>query len=129
MTFCPCGSGKIYEECCKKYIEGILAPPTAEILMRSRYTAYTLGAVDYIIETHDPETVSDVERESILAWSKSSEWKGLEIVKTKSGKVRDKKGTVEFKAHYINSEKSHVHHEKSQFIKIKGRWYYHGWAE
>ncbi|WP_372714603.1 YchJ family metal-binding protein [Ilyobacter sp.] len=51
------------------------------------------------------------------------------MVKTKAGKVRDRKGTVEFKAHYINNEKSHVHHEKSQFIKIKGRWYYHGWAE
>jgi SEC-C motif-containing protein len=129
MRLCPCGSEKKYEECCKKYIEGTLLPPTAEILMRSRYTAYTIGEIDYILDTHDPETVSDVSIDSVLAWSGSSIWKGLEIIRTKGGKVRDKKGTVEFKAYYTAEEKNQIHHEKSQFIKIKGRWYYHGWAE
>lgn len=129
MIICPCGSGKKYEECCKIYIEGTLLPPTAELLMRSRYTAYTINDVDYILETHDPETVSEMDRDAVLDWSLSSKWEGLEIVKTKAGKVRDKKGTVEFRAYYTADEKKQIHHEKSQFIKIKGRWYYHGWAE
>ena len=129
MKTCPCGSGKKYEDCCKKYIKKTLIPPTAELLMRSRYTAYVIGDFDYILETHDPATVSDVSRDSIVAWSESSEWEGLEIVKTKAGKVKDKKGIVEFKAYYRSSGEDHIHHEKSFFIKIKGRWYYHGWAE
>ncbi|WP_319371715.1 YchJ family protein [uncultured Ilyobacter sp.] len=129
MTVCPCKSGKKYEECCKKYIKGTLLPPTAELLMRSRYTAYTIGDIDYILETHDPETVSDISRDTVLAWSESSKWQGLEIVNIKSGKVRDKKGIVEFKVYYTVEEKNQVHHERSQFIKTKGRWYYHGWAK
>ncbi|WP_321329799.1 YchJ family protein [uncultured Ilyobacter sp.] len=129
MNICPCESGKKYEDCCKKYIKGTLVPSTAELLMRSRYTAYVVGEIDYILKTHDPSTVSDISRDTVADWSESSKWEGLEIVKTKAGKVRDKKGIVEFKASYIVNDKRHTHHEKSLFVKIKGRWYYHGWAE
>jgi SEC-C motif-containing protein len=126
---CPCGSKKEYDECCELYIKGIKTPPTAELLMKSRYTAYTMGEVEYIIDSHDLETRSEINREDILNWSKSANWKKLEIIKTKLGKVRDKKGIVEFKAFYEQEENEQIHHEKSQFIKISGKWYYHGWAK
>ena len=38
---CPCG-GASYASCCGPYIAGDALPPTAEALMRSRYTAFTL---------------------------------------------------------------------------------------
>jgi SEC-C motif-containing protein len=41
---CPCGSdNKKYTDCCGRYLDGGEAAPTAEALMRSRYTAYALG--------------------------------------------------------------------------------------
>nr|WP_316226808.1 SEC-C metal-binding domain-containing protein [Bradyrhizobium sp. SZCCHNS3052] len=40
---CPCGSGLPYDRCCGPYLDGDDQPPTAEALMRSRYTAYTRG--------------------------------------------------------------------------------------
>ncbi len=41
---CPCGSNKPYTDCCARYVEGNKHAPTAEALMRSRYTAYTFCA-------------------------------------------------------------------------------------
>jgi len=40
-TRCPCGSQEIFASCCEPYLSGDKIPLTAEILMRSRYTAYT----------------------------------------------------------------------------------------
>ena len=51
MKKCPCGSGKNYSDCCQPLIKGKTKAPTAEALMRSRYSAYVEHAIDYIIET------------------------------------------------------------------------------
>ena len=40
MALCPCGSEKIYTECCEPLIKGDRVAETAEALMRSRYTAH-----------------------------------------------------------------------------------------
>ncbi|HRZ89595.1 MAG TPA: SEC-C metal-binding domain-containing protein, partial [Spirochaetia bacterium] len=40
---CPCGSGREYSACCGPVIAGAVPAPTAEALMRSRYTAYVKG--------------------------------------------------------------------------------------
>ena len=37
---CPCG-GASYASCCSRYIDSATPAPTAEALMRSRYSAYT----------------------------------------------------------------------------------------
>jgi len=51
MSECPCGSAAQYEECCGRYIQKGLNPPTAEALMRSRYSAYVKGVPEYIAKT------------------------------------------------------------------------------
>ena len=52
---CPCCSGLLYKECCKRYHEGIKSPsPLA--LMRSRYAAYAKGLPDYIQKTTHPKS-------------------------------------------------------------------------
>ena len=56
---CPCGSGKTYDECCEPFIRGKAFPETAEQLMRSRYSAYTLQEIPYITDTLHPDHRED----------------------------------------------------------------------
>jgi SEC-C motif-containing protein len=48
---CPCGSGKSYGECCRPVISGEKKAPTAESLMRARYSAYVKHEIDFIIDS------------------------------------------------------------------------------
>lgn len=91
---CPCGLGKTYDECCGKYHKGDAAPTTAEALMRSRYSAYAMKKVDYIVHT---ALVLD-NKTAIEEWMERVKFVKLEIVRTQRGKALDKKGVVEFKA-------------------------------
>jgi SEC-C motif-containing protein len=124
---CPCGVGPSLEACCGPILDGAAAP-TAEALMRSRYTAYVTGNVDHVVATHDPDTRENVDREGTLAWSKQSEWLGLEIVAKEAGGESDDHGVVEFVARFAIAGKVQAHRERSRFAKKdegKGpRWYY-----
>ena len=73
---------------------------TAEALMRSRYTAYTLQDIDYLASTLDANQLRDFDRDTTETWARDSNWLGLEIVNTSAGSAADKDGTVEFKARY-----------------------------
>ena len=120
---CPCGSEEPFEQCCGPFLGGAAAP-TAEKLMRSRYTAYANGTIDYIIATHDPDTRDEVDRDVVDKWSQESEWIGLTIVATEAGGPSDDEGVVEFIARYRAGGADHAHHERSQFRKVDGRWHY-----
>ena len=74
---CPCGLGESLETCCGPYLKHEKKPPTAEALMRARYTAYATGDVDFIVESHDPDRKGEVDRKNTEAWAKQSEWLGL----------------------------------------------------
>ena len=125
MAGCPCGSGKSFPKCCKPYIDGSTPAPTAEALMRSRYTAYAKGAVDFIMETHHPDTRDEISRDATEEWASGSEWMGLEIINCVSGGENDNEGSVEFSARYRGSDRAIVnHHEISSFEKSGGRWYF-----
>lgn len=114
-------------ERCMEYIDGKSEPKTAEELMKSRYTAYATGNIDYIMDTHDPETKEGISKEETEEWAKNSEWLGLEILATEAGQEEDERGIVEFKATFVEGGEEHIHHEKSAFVKKDGKWYYHGW--
>ena len=120
---CPCGSGVSEATCCAPIIAGAPAP-TAEALMRSRYSAYVRGTVDHIVDSHEPATRKEVDRDASLEWSKGSEWLGLEILSTRNGGPNDTEGDVEFIARGKTAGKPFVHHERARFRKIDGRWYY-----
>ena len=47
---CLCGSDKKYKKCCRPYHSGQPAP-TPEALLRSRFSAYALNNVQYIMDT------------------------------------------------------------------------------
>ena len=53
-TTCPCSSGLQYDACCGPYHQKTQQLPDATSLMRSRYSAYALGNIEYIMDTTSP---------------------------------------------------------------------------
>jgi SEC-C motif-containing protein len=104
--------------------EGPGRASTAEALMRSRYTAFTLADVDYIEKTTDPSSRSNFDREGTTEWAKNSEWIGLEIANTSGGQKGDADGIVEFVAKYRYDGVERAHHERAEFTFRDGRWYF-----
>jgi SEC-C motif-containing protein len=117
---CVCGLPDPTEACCGAIIAGRTRAETAEALMRSRYAAYALGEIDWILATHEGR----VDRASTEAWSKRSEWLGLEILSRHAGGPDDDEGEVEFVARFRVAGKEQRHHERARFRKRNGRWIY-----
>jgi SEC-C motif-containing protein len=124
MKQCPCGSGRAYAACCEPYISGKAKAPTAEALMRSRYSAYAEHAIDYIINTCVRRGKNDIDPKSTREWSEQSEWLGLTIIAVEKGGPADSEGTVEFEALYRRNGLKETHHERAQFTKQNGEWLY-----
>lgn len=124
MKKCCCGKSAEFEKCCKPYIKGMKNPPTAEDLMRARYSAYVTGDIDFIESTHSLGKRDALDVEETRKWSSESEWLGLEILSTENGGKNDTEGTVEFKASFNQNGISYVHHEISTFKKADGKWYF-----
>ena len=103
MEMCPCGSQKSYTECCEPFITGKLDAPTAEQLMRSRYSAYAKQAIDYILNTTLEEKRKECDERAIRNWSSKSIWHSLEILSTKNGLVEHNEGLVEFVANFTEN--------------------------
>ncbi|MFZ0789698.1 MAG: YchJ family protein [Chromatiaceae bacterium] len=119
QAHCPCGSGRLYADCCGPFIAGTAVPATAEQLMRSRYTAYTQGNADWLRETWHPAT-----RPVSLDLDEPVRWIGLEIVATESGGPHDDRGMVEFVARYKAGGRAQRIQERSRFERLDGRWCY-----
>lgn len=121
---CICGKGDSLETCCGPALAGKAWPTTAEGLMRARYAAYATGNVDFVIDSHDPATRSEIDRKHTEAWSTKSSWLGLEILSTEAGGENDTEGVVEFLARYKLGNVTVPHRERATFRKIDGKWYF-----
>ncbi|MFK7740657.1 MAG: YchJ family protein [Planctomycetota bacterium] len=121
---CPCTSGKTFAECCEPVIKQQRQAETAEELMRSRYTAYALCEVDWIIESQSPDGRAHVDRNATEQWSKRAEWHRMEVVQLEKGGKDDTEGFVDFKAYYTLAGEEITHHEVASFRKEDGRWYF-----
>ena len=127
QPFCPCGSKVNHIDCCEVYLQGKAIAPTAEALMRSRYSAYCKGNVDYLIQTQYPKKRKKTDRQMLLKTITNTKWIGLTILKTQNGGVNDRRGIVEFVAQYRGlqlTDKIYQLHERSRFIKEDGIWFY-----
>lgn len=122
-TPCPCGSGSTLELCCGPILAGAPAP-TAEALMRSRYSAFVLGDLDHVERTHAPEARAGFDRPDMEKTTRAVEWLGLTIAGTSDGGPDDETGTVEFFARFSENGQPNVHHERSTFRREEGRWVY-----
>jgi SEC-C motif-containing protein len=122
---CPCGSGKAYSDCCQPIIERRVDAPTAEALMRARYSAYAKHEISFIIDTCvRTQSDRDIDEKSTRDWSEQSRWLGLKIISTEKGGPDDKDGVVEFTASYERGGLKDLHKEKAEFKKIDGKWLY-----
>ncbi len=118
-TLCPCGTAKNFSDCCARYIDAGLHAPTAEALMRSRYTAYTLLRENYLLATWHPST-----RPSVLGIAEEvpTKWRGLEI--KRHAQLDAEHAIVEFVALYKVNGRAHRLREVSHFVREDGRWFY-----
>lgn len=116
---CPCRLGETYDLCCGRFHRSEAIPPTAERLMRSRFTAFAVGDVDYLLRTWYPRT-----RPRAIDLDPDQRWVRLDILHTARGGLLDNAGTVEFRAHYHQDDTQDSLHENSRFVKEGGEWLY-----
>lgn len=118
VPLCPCGSGGTYVLCCRQFHD--TAPvPTAERLMRARYSAYVLCDTAYLLATWHPTTRPA--RLDTEVDARSIRWLGLEIrrhAETPDGAI------VEFIARYRHRGRAVRLHEVSRFVREAGAWWY-----
>ncbi|WP_350562143.1 YchJ family protein [Psychrobacter sp. CAL346-MNA-CIBAN-0220] len=145
MPLCPCQVSPslaflttpvTYSDCCQPYHDGIdrvdgAKANDAERLMRTRYSAFVLLKVGYIVATTVPAQQDLLDVDAIESWAKETDWAGLDIIQH-TPNLGKRHAQVEFKAFYTTSEGTQAHHELSTFVRItdksasenKERWYF-----
>ena len=119
---CPCQSGKTFGECCGPVISGEIKAPTAEALMRARYSSYVTGSVEFLKTSSTAAVQEEFDENYSRAWSKAATWHGLEIISTEKGGEGDDTGVVEFRATYTANGEFCNHHEVSTFVREADGW-------
>ena len=102
--------------CCGLFHAGEAAPD-AESLMRSRYSAFVLGDVPYLLLTwHSSQRPAELKLET------GGKWLGLQI---KQHRVTGADAAeVEFVSRFRVGGKAVRQHERSRFVREEGRWFY-----
>ena len=121
MNQCPCGSNKLLTECCALYINGLGKAQSPGVLMRSRYTAFTLADANYIKQTMAGKALLGFDEAKTQLWARSVVWLGLDVVNESSDANL---GHVEFIARYLENNLLKSIHEVSEFHLINGVWFY-----
>lgn len=138
---CLCNSQRLFANCCGPYLAGEMPAPTAEALMRSRYSAFCQSNIDYLIATHHPSAQRPDDSVNLAKSIKLTRWVNLLIVSAKKGQVTDKTGVVEFVAAYrsaaarpallanpspftsLETDLEQLH-ERSRFVRENNHWFY-----
>ncbi|WP_040262199.1 YchJ family protein [Pseudomonas massiliensis] len=123
VAVCPCGSGNQLELCCGRFHLGQPAPD-AQHLMRSRYSAYVLGLVDYLVATTLPAQQARLDRQAMAAWSAEATWLGLQVEAAEVIGGKPEHAFVTFVARWHDQGGEHSHRERSAFVQHDGRWYF-----
>jgi len=119
-SFCPCGSGLALSSCCLPVLNDQSLATTAEMLMRSRYTAFVQQHTQYIQSSWHTKT-----RPKTLNFDDHPVvWLGLQIHNQHEGSVSDSSGTVDFSCSYLENGQLCKLQEVSEFLKENGLWYY-----
>ncbi|MFZ5814806.1 MAG: YchJ family protein [Bacillota bacterium] len=127
---CPCGSGRKYKACCGLCHAGVEYPADPERMIRSRYTAYAIGNVDYLYRTTHPEneavagvTEKEYKRET-LGYCQKVDFTGLTVHESTPP---DEQGiargllTARFR---VGSQPEDSFTERSEFVVVDGRLLY-----
>ncbi|MEU6412030.1 YchJ family metal-binding protein [Microbispora sp. NPDC046933] len=115
---CPCGLPGAYGECCGRFHAG-QAAPTAEALMRSRFSAFAVEDEAYLLRTWHPST-----RPARVEFEQGMRWTGLRIEAVTGGSPIHTDGTVTFLARYAYRGQPGEMREQSRFVRHEGAWVY-----
>ena len=117
---CDCGAPRPYAECCASYHGGPLhlQAPSAEALMRSRYSAFVRDLGDYLLATWHPST----RPAAVEPNPEGLRWLGLEVRRHATQDADH--ATVEFVARSKLGGRAQRLHETSRFVREGGRWFY-----
>lgn len=125
MTACPCGSTRLLDECCDPIIGGSVPAPTAEALMRARYTAFVTRRIGaFLADTLAPEKRGDFDPREVEMSARDAEGLGFEVRAVSDGGAGDAGGTVEYVARFRIRGQVQAHHELASFRREDGRWLY-----
>lgn len=117
---CPCNPSATYATCCQPLHDGLIPAPSAEALMRSRYSAYVLGLSDYLLVTWHPDTRPG---SLVMDDTPGIRWLGLDVKRHADG--GDGTAVVEFVARYkVGGAPAERLHEVSRFERFDGCWVY-----
>ncbi len=120
---CPCGrlNGRgqplPLDGCCGRYLNHDTPAPDAESLMRSRYSAFVLERVPYLLATWHPTT-----RPTELTLEPGVKWLGLDVRDHQT--VDAEHAEVAFVARSRVGGRGQRLQERSRFVREGGRWYY-----
>jgi SEC-C motif-containing protein len=125
ISACPCGRQDsrqrpvTFAACCGRYVDHFVAcpAPDAEHLMRSRYTAFVLRSVDYLLATWHAD-----HRPVELVLDPATKWLGLEV-KTHRVLAVDRAEVLFVARSALNGRASRLQ-EYSRFVREGDRWYY-----
>ncbi|CBS89942.1 conserved protein of unknown function, SEC-C motif domain (plasmid) [Azospirillum lipoferum 4B] len=120
MSACPCGSGLVFDRCCGPILAGEPAP-SAEALMRSRYTAFVRHDIDHIERSCAPETRAAFSHDDAVRVAEECEWGPLTVMKAEEN---GDDGMVEFFLTFRRDGEEWPVHERSRFRRVDGRWLY-----
>ncbi len=115
---CPCGLPAGPDRCCGRFLGGAAAP-TAELLMRSRYTAFAREDAAHLLRTWHTST-----RPVSVSFAPALRWTRLEVLDTVAGGAQDATGTVRFRATHVQDGVVGVLEELSRFEREDGAWMY-----
>ncbi|SDP18079.1 YchJ family protein [Desulforhopalus singaporensis] len=118
---CPCGSTRTFSDCCAPILQDPALASTAEMLMRSRYTAFVQKNTTHILATWHSRL-----RPPSVDFDHKIKWTGLAIHEVTGGTASDITGVVEFTATYIEGDHLCRLTERSDFEKKDGLWFYAG---
>jgi len=122
MTPCPCGrttpkgQALSLDTCCGP-CHAKQNAPDAESLMRSRYSAFVLGDVPYLLATWHSS-----QRPAELTLEAGAKWLGLQIKQHRT--TGEHSAEVEFVARFRVGGKAVRQHERSRFVREGARWFY-----
>ena len=115
---CYCDSQREYQQCCGPLLDNGVPAPSAEQLMRSRYSAYKSNRFDYILATYSSDQRSQLSTQDLQQSAANTHWLKLKVCSANTD-------TVEFKAWFSENKKLGLMHETSSFVQEDGAWRYH----
>lgn len=121
---CPCGRpdargrALALADCCGRYLDGGAPVPDAQALMRSRYTAFVLGRVDWLLATWHPDT-----RPRSLELAPGVRWLGLQVRQHRVLDATHEEVSFVARSRHAGGRAERLS-ECSRFVRVDGRWLY-----